>query len=1030
MKHRISFSATALSLVCFAGVIRAQPPGILVQPTNQSALAGGGAALAVAVSGPGPFNFQWQFNGTNLPAIIERVAGEYVYGFSGDGGAATSAVMNAPVSVAVDGAGQLFIADFNNQRVRKVDTNGIMTTFAGNGVGGYSGDGGAATNAGLDAPSGVAMDGLGNIYIADRFSHRVRKVNSKGIITSVAGVGTAGFSGDGGAATNAALNGPSGVAVDAWGNLFIADFNNRVRKVDTNGVITTIAGTGTQGYSGDGGAATNAEISFGALSGLAGTLGVTADSYGNLFIADNGNSRIRKVDTNGVITTIAGNGTTGYSGDGGPATNAALRNPTGVAVDGFGNIYIADTQGARVRKAGANGVITTLVGNGVNLTRGDGGAATNAQIDNPCGLATDGLGNLFVADFYADAIREVTDHGPIFSILNASVTNAGSYAVVVSNLYGSVTSSVASLTVNYPPAISASPTNQAVVLGQNAALTVSASGTSPLSYQWYFDGAALAGRTNAILNLVDAGAANAGNYVVVAASPYGSATSAVAMVKVGLPPAIATQPSNQTATLGGVVTLNTTVSGTGPLAYQWQCNGTNLLTTIKTVAGTGAAGFSGDGGPASNAAINNPSDVTVDGVGNVYIADSKNHRIRVFQTNGVITTVAGSGTGGYSGDGGPATNAELNLPYCAVLDASGNLYIADRFNSRIRLVDTNGVITTIAGNGTNGFGGDGGTATNAAMYWPTYLALDAFGNLFFSDTQNNRVRKVDTHGIVSTVAGNGVKGYSGDRGAATNAVLNNPAGLALDQSGNLYVSDLLNQIIRKIDSSGIITTVAGTPQFPQYPEDGVAATNSTLHNPTGLAFDGLGDLLIADQVNEEIRSVAPNGIISTVAGIFVPGFSGDGGAATNAQMSAPYGMAVDAAENLFIADYGNNRIREVAAFGPSLTLENLTAANAGNYVLVVSSPYGSVTSAVATLTLSQPPLLTLRTPVISGQSLVLGFNAANTPGTSFTLLQSPALSGPWTTNSAAVVSTNAMSGGYQFTLPTPGSTEFYQLRSP
>jgi hypothetical protein len=240
----------------------------------------------------------------------------------------------------------------------------------------------------------------------------------------------------------------------------------------------------------------------------------------------------------------------------------------------------------------------------------------------------------------------------------------------------------------------------------------------------------------------------------------------------------------------------------------------------------------------------------------------------------------------------------------------------------------------------------------------------------------------------------------------------------------------LNQIIRRIDLRGVITTVAGTPEVPFFPEDGAAATNSNLHNPTGLAFDGFGDLLIADQLNSEIQSVAPDGILSTVAGFIVPGFSGDGGAATNARLNYPYGVAVDPSENLFIADYGNNRIREVAAFGPSLTLENLNPTNAGKYVLVVSSPYGSVTSAVATLTVVLPPVLTMETPVVNGQNLILGFGVANTSSTSFTLLQSASVTGPWTTNTSAVFSTNAVSGGYQFSVPSPLPTGFYRIRSP
>jgi hypothetical protein len=516
----------------------------------------------------------------------------------------------------------------------------------------------------------------------------------------------------------------------------------------------------------------------------------------------------------------------------------------------------------------------------------------------------------------------------------------------------------------------------------------------------------------------------------VVTNPYGAATSAVLAVELGVAPAITTQPSNQIAALGAGATFSTTVSGAGPLAYQWVFEGTNLPRIIKTVAGNGSPSYSGDGGPAIAAALNRPKGVMVDGGGNLYIADHYNNRIRKIDTNGIITTVAGTGVAGYSGDGGPATNAQLSGPYSMMPDRFGNLYIPDHDNNRIRFVDTNGVITTIAGTGTNGFSGDGGPATNAAMWGPDCLALDAFGNVYFSDINNNRVRKVDTNGIVTTVAGTGVNGYSGDVGVATNTALNGPSGLVFDASGNLFIADSLNCLVRKVDLNGTISTVAGLPYSPGPPDDGGAATNSNLYDPGSLVFDGFGNLLIADDLNSEIQSVTPDGIISTLTGKEPWGFSGDGGAAINAQLHYPFGVTVDAAENLFIADTENNRIREIPAFGSTLTLENLIPANAGNYALVVTNAYGSVTSAVATITIALPPVLTMKTPVLSGQNLVLPFGIANTLSASFVLLQSPYITGPWTMNTAAVLSTNAVSDGHQFSVPAPASTVFYRVQSP
>ena len=302
-------------------------------------------------------------------STITTVVGNGSSGYSGDGAAAVNAQLTWPDGVAVDAAGDIYIADTYNDVVRKVDTTGVISTVAGNGTWGYSGDGQAATNAELACPTGVAVDAAGDIYIADCYNNVIRKVDHiTGYISTVAGNGSWGYSGDGEAATSAELSDPAGVAVDAAGDIYIADSGNDViRKVDTSGYISTVAGNGNYGYSGDDEAATSAELSY--------PEGVAVDAAGDIYIADSGNDVVRKVDTSGVISTVAGNGSWGYGGDGEAATGAELSYPTGVAVDAAGDLFIADSDNNAVREVDTSGVISTIAGTGTEGYSGDGGPA-------------------------------------------------------------------------------------------------------------------------------------------------------------------------------------------------------------------------------------------------------------------------------------------------------------------------------------------------------------------------------------------------------------------------------------------------------------------------------------------------------------------------------------------------------------------------------------------------------------------------------------------------------------------------------
>ena len=289
--------------------------------------------------------------------------------------------------------------------------------------------------------------------------------------------------------------------------------------------------------------------------------------------------------------------------------------------------------------------------------------------------------------------------------------------------------------------------------------------------------------------------------------------------------------------------------------------------SIAIVAGSGPPGYSGDGGPATSAQLNSPQGVAVDASGNFFIADTGNNRIRrVDAATGIITTVAGNGVGGYSGDGGPATSASLNQPNGVAVDSSGNLFIADTGNHRIRRVDAvTGTITTVAGNGTQGFSGDGGAATSAELNFPYGVAVDGSGNLFIADTGNNRIRRVDAAtSVISTVAGDGTTGLSGDGGPAISASLNSPYGVGVDGSGNLFIADTQNNLIRMVDaSSGEITTVAGGGNNVEFGP----ATDANLAGPQGLGVDATGNFLIADTENNRVSRVdASSGTIVAIAG--------------------------------------------------------------------------------------------------------------------------------------------------------------------
>ena len=605
---------------------------------------------------------------------VMLVAGTGVAGFSGDGGPAIVAQLSHPRSVAIDAAGNLFIADSMNGRIRKVDAGGIITTVAGNGSQTRSGDGYAALDAGLGQPGIVVVDSAGNLFFNDvnplildakdlitgspDYDFAVRKVSPDGTINTYAGIGgkACGDTGDNGQATGANLSRPWALAVDTGGNLYIGEsWGNRVRKVTSKGIITTIAGIDTcaggsshGAYGGDGGLATSAALY--AADGLA------VDPAGNVYISDTGNNRVRKIAVaTGIINTIVGTGTAGYSGDNGLAVSAQINQPSQLSLDAAGNLYILE--GGRIRKVAGQG-ITTIVSGGTG-SWGDGGLAANTYAGYPKAMTVDNAGNLYVADSSNHFVRELKTDG-----------------------------------------------------------------------------------------------------------------------------------------------------------------------TIVRIAGVGTSGYSGDGAKATAAKLNGPSGVAVDSKGSVFIADTANSVIRRVDTTGVITTFAGTGKAGYSGDGGNAVSAQLNHPAGVAVNPADVVYISDSGNNVIRAVGADGKISNVAGTGTSGYSGDGGPAALAKLSDPTGMTFDSAGVLYFIDSNNGKARKIGADGNIQLAATKGL-------------TLQSPQAIAVDASGYVYISDLA--VCAVLPCPTYLYQVSPTLGYGILDYKSVSSLG---WSPSGLAADRFGNLFL------------------------------------------------------------------------------------------------------------------------------------------------------------------------------------------
>ena len=687
--------------------------------------------------------------------------GSYPYKGIGDGKKATEVVLTLVDGVAVDSAGNLFISHRSKNRIRKVNKDGIITTIAGNGTAGFGGDNGPALKAAFNFPAGLCLDQAGNLFVADRNNHRVRRIDTTGIVTTVAGVGVPDMGGDGGPATEAYLNYPSDLVCDDKGNLYISDrSNNRIRKVDSKGVISTIAGMGLPEFGGDFGPATDAFLKY--------PFGIDLDQKGNLYIADRGNNRIRKVDTQGIITTVAGDGTHFFAGDYGPATRASLAYPTDVVVDDQGNLYIADRNNNRIRKVDPLGILTTVMGIGKYEYNGDNEIASETTLHLPFALALSPDGKLIIVDRNHFRVRsmDLKNHAI------ATVAGNGKFWFRGDGGPG------AGATLD-------SPSGMAV----NSKGHVIFSDKMHNRLRWI-------DRKGFIFTL--AGTGNQGN------EGDGGLASQAALF---LPGAMAVGPKNNIYF----------VSPQGSSKFVRKIDPQGRITRF---AGNGVLGDKGDGGPAVLASFGVIQDIAVDRQGNVYLADLTNRKVRKVDTQGVVSTLA-------SDTWVKIADEEIH-PNGIAINKSGEIFISDSGSSKIRKVDRDQNVTIFAGTGEFRDFGDGGPAIQAGIRSPGGLAFSPDGELYIAEETSHRIRKINKEGNIIHVAGTGVAGYGGDGGPATQAQLKSPYRVAIDKEGNLYFSDRDNNRIRKIDLRGIISTVAGNSNIG-WLQDGMEV-RITVHN--------------------------------------------------------------------------------------------------------------------------------------------------------------------------------------------------------
>ena len=761
-------------------------------------------------------------------------------------------------------------------RAQSIYTPYAFTNFAGlPGVAG-SADG-TGTNAQFYNPHGVGVDTAGNVYVAEDANHTIRKIDTNANVTTLAG--TAGVAGSAdGTGTNAQFNRPGGVAVDRAGNVYVADYyNHTIRMIDTNANVTTLAGSPGQPGSIDG-------QGGGALFRYPNSVAV--DTAGILYVADELNQLIRKIDTAGNVTTLAGSPGVPGSADG-TGSAAQFRYPNGIALDSMGNLYTADTLNHTIRKITPAGVVTTLAGT-VGVTGSKDGTGSAAQFNGPRNVAVDSAGNVYVADEGNRTIRKITPAGAVTtlagSVLVAGIADGVGSAAGFNSPWGVAVDSAGKV---YVADMSNNRITKGIALIQPVLLSAQRAYLEATVVSVVFS-----------KPLVAATATTLSNYAL----NNGDKISQARLNPDGMTVVLTTSPLYNDVT--HLLTVNN-VQGTNGTTIDPNSQITVLIAgQMPSLSVYTAYAFTNFATLTTNAASwNNPGwGVAVDSAGNAYVAGYLSDTITKITPAGVMTTLAGT-TGVAGSADGPGTTAQFYNPSGVAADRAGNAYVADYYNQTIRKIDTAGNVTTLAGS-PGQMGSADGTGSDARFHYPNSVAVDTNGNVYVADEFSQEIRKITPAGVVTTLAGSpGVAGAADGVGSV--ARFSTPSGVAVDRAGNVYTGDYFNNAIRKITPAGVVTTLAGSLGQVGW-ADGVGSA-ARFNHPRSVAVDSADNVYVGDEGNQLIRKITPAGVVTTLAGSQGQAGSADG-VGSAAQFNIPRGVAVDSAGTVYVVDVNGGRV--------------------------------------------------------------------------------------------------------------------------